>query len=102
MPIAPDFMKKPKSGTHSGHSVRCVVDPPKMLGVHGSQAVDQDLCCGDAICESVCPASIFEMIDTSGNLALEQQSDPVNEVDCIFCRASEVNCPAHPIKITEE
>jgi len=103
MPIAPDFMKKPKSSTHKGHDVRGVVDPPEMLGIHGTQvAVDQDLCNGDAICESVCPVSVFEMIDTPGNPVSEQKSDPVNEAECIFCRACEVNCPTQAIKITEK
>ena len=63
MPIDPDFMKKSKVDTHNGHDVRGEVNPPKKLGIHGTQvAVDQDLCNGDAICVSVCPVSVFEMI----------------------------------------
>jgi len=102
MPIDPEFMKKPKAGTHNGHDVRGEVNPPEKLGVHGTQvAVDHDVCNGDAICVSVCPVNVFEMIDTPGNPISEQKSDPVNEPECIFCRACEVNCPTQAIKITE-
>lgn len=102
MPIDPDFMKKSKVDTHNGHDVRGEVNPPKKLGIHGTQvAIDQDLCNGDAICVSVCPVSVFEMIDTPGHPVSEQKSDPVNEPECIFCGACEVNCPTQAIKITE-
>jgi NAD-dependent dihydropyrimidine dehydrogenase PreA subunit len=90
MPIDPDFMKMSKAGSHNDHDVRGNVDPPKSLGVHGTQvAVDHDVCNGDAICVSVCPVTVFDMIDS------------VREQDCIFCRACEVNCPTQAIKITE-
>ena len=102
MPIDPNFSKKPIIGTHNGHDVRGDLKPPKKLGVHGSQvAVDHDVCNGDAICVSVCPVSVFEMIDTPGHPVSEQKSDPVNESECIFCRACETSCPAQAIKITE-
>ncbi|UCG37036.1 MAG: 4Fe-4S binding protein [Candidatus Bathyarchaeota archaeon] len=102
MPIDPDFMKMPKAGSHNDHDVRGNVDPPKSLGVHGTQvAVDHDVCNGDAICVSVCPVTVFDMIDSPGNPVSEQKSDPVREQDCIFCRACEVNCPTQAIKITE-
>ncbi len=102
MPIDPDFGKRPVIATHNGHDVRGDVKPPTKLGVHGSQvAVDHDVCNGDAICVSVCPVSVFEMIDTPGNPVSEQKSDPVNESECIFCRACETSCPTQAIKITE-
>lgn len=102
MPIDPDFMKKPKVETHNGHDVRGEVKPPEKLGIHGTEvAVDQDICNGDAICVSVCPVNVFEMIKTPGHPLSEEKSDPVNEPECIFCRACEVNCPTQAIMITE-
>jgi NAD-dependent dihydropyrimidine dehydrogenase PreA subunit len=102
MPIDPDFHEKPIVGTHKGHNVRGEVAPPTKLGIHGTQvAVDHDICNGDAICVSVCPVSVFQMIDTPKHPVSEQKSDPVNEAECIFCRACETNCPTQAIKITE-
>jgi len=102
MSIDPDFMKKPKVSTHNGHDVRGEVALPEKLGIHGTQvAVDHDICNGDEMCIAVCPVSVFEMIDTPGNPVSEQKSDPVNEIECIYCRACEVNCPTQAIKITE-
>lgn len=103
MPIDPDFMKKPVVNDHAGHEVRGEVNPPEKLGIHGTKvAVDQDCCNGDEICVSVCPVNVFEMIDSSGHPTSEKKSDPVNEAECIFCRACEVQCPTQAIKITEE
>lgn len=102
MPIDPDFMKKPVAGEHNKHKVRGAVNPPEKLGVHGtSVALDQDCCNGDGICISVCPVSVFEWVDTPGHPESDRKSDPVNEPDCIFCRACEAQCPMHAIKITE-
>lgn len=52
-----DLVYARATGVHAGHSVRGEVSPPTKLGIHGTQAaVDQDLCNGDAVCVSVCPA----------------------------------------------
>ncbi|HID16664.1 TPA: ferredoxin family protein [Candidatus Bathyarchaeota archaeon] len=102
MPIDPDFMKKLKvSGEHAGHKVWGVVDPPKKLGIHGTNvAVDQDICNGDEICVSVCPVNVFEMIESPGHSTSEKKSDPVREGECIQCMACEIQCPTQAIKIT--
>lgn len=74
-----DILEKPKVGTYNGHDVRGVA-PPEKLGVHGTQvALNHDVGNGDEICVSVCPISVFEMIDT----------------------AREVNCPTQATKITK-
>jgi len=103
MPIDQDFMKNLKvTGEHAGHKVRGTISPPSKLGVHGTTvAVDHDVCNGDEICVSVCPVSVFEMIDSPGHPTSEKKSDPVNEPACIFCRACEIQCPTQAIKITE-
>ena len=69
MPIDPDFSsKRKKAGTHSGHDVWGPVDPPKVLGIHGtSVAVDWDVCNGDGICAEVCPVTVFDMVDVKDN-----------------------------------
>ena len=104
LPIDPDFMKnKPVTGEHAGHKVRGEVKPPEKLGIHGTQvALDQDTCNGDGICISVCPVSVFDWVDSPGHPTSEKKSDPVNEPQCIFCRACEVQCPTQAIKITEQ
>ena len=102
MPIDPEFMKKQKkSGEHAGHAVWGEVKPPERLGIHGTNvAVDHDICNGDSVCVSVCPVSVFEMIDTPGHPASDKKSDPVREPDCINCMACETQCPTQAIKIT--
>ena len=102
MTIDPDFMKQPVAGEHNAHKVRGEVKPPDKLGIHGtSVAVDQDLCEGDGICITVCPVSVFDWVDSPGHPISVKKSDPVNEKDCIFCRACEAQCPVKAIKITE-
>ena len=102
MSIDPDFMKKQVVGEHHSHKVRGEVKPPGKLGVHGtSVAVDHDSCEGDGICISVCPVNVFDWVDSPGHPTSNKKSDPVNEPDCIFCRACESGCPVRAIKITE-
>jgi NAD-dependent dihydropyrimidine dehydrogenase PreA subunit len=103
LPIDPDFQKKLQvSGTHAGHKVWGTVEPPKKLGIHGSQtAVDWDCCSGDGVCISVCPVGVYDWADTPGHPTSEKKSDPVNESACIFCMACEIQCPEQAIKITQ-
>ena len=46
MPIDPDFQKKRKIvSQHEGHNIWGPIEPPKKLGIHGSNvAVDWDIC----------------------------------------------------------
>lgn len=101
MPIDPDFKGKMKVvEKHSGHDVWGPVDPPKKLGIHGSNVcVDWDTCNGDGICVEVCPVNVFDMVDTPGHPLSEKKSDPAREPDCIKCLACEASCPTQAIKI---
>ncbi len=101
MPIDQDFKNtRKKSGSHSGHDVWGPVNPPKVLGIHGSiVAVDWDICDGDAICVDVCPVNVFEMVDSPGHPTSEKKSDPARDSECIKCMACETNCPTSAIKI---
>jgi NAD-dependent dihydropyrimidine dehydrogenase PreA subunit len=103
LPIDPDFKNKlEKNGTHNGHDVWGEVKPPEKLGIHGTNvSVDHDICSGDAICVNVCPANVFEMIDTPGHPVSDTKSDPIREPDCIKCLACETSCPVGAIKITQ-
>ena len=69
MPIDPEFQSKLKaSGDHNGHKIWGETSPPTKRGIHGTNvAVDQDVCDGDEICVSVCPTTVFEMIDSPGH-----------------------------------
>lgn len=102
MPIDPDFKtKRKKVETHSGHDVWGPVDPPKVLGIHGTDvSVDWDVCNGDGICAEVCPVNVFDMMDIPpGHPTSEKKSDPAREPDCIKCLACEINCPTKAIRI---
>jgi len=59
--------------------------------------VDPKKCNGDGVCVSVCPVSVFEMQDVSG----EGKSVVVNNDACIVCRACEIQCPTQAITVTE-
>ncbi len=103
MPIDPDFKENRQvTGQHNGHAVRGEVKPPEKLGIHGTQvALDQDVCAGDGVCIAVCPVSVFDWVDSKGHPNSDRKPDPVNEPQCILCRACEVQCPTQAIKITE-
>ncbi|MFH0897334.1 MAG: ferredoxin family protein [Candidatus Bathyarchaeota archaeon] len=90
------------TGEHNGRAVRCEVKPPIKLGIHGTQvALNQDICNGDGLCIAVCPVSVFDWIDSPDHSTSAKKSDPVNEPQCIFCRACEIQCPTQAIKTTE-
>jgi len=102
LPIDGDFRKNRKvANQHNGHDVWGPIEPPKKLGIHGTNvAVDWDCCTGDGICIETCPVSVFEWADTPGHPASEKKSDPAKEKDCIQCLACETQCPTQAIKIT--
>ena len=101
MPIEPNFKEKRKIvDEHNDHKVWGPVDPPKKLGIHGTNvAVDWDSCCGDEICAEVCPVSVYDMVDTPGHPVSDKKSDPAREAECIQCLACENSCPTGAIKI---
>lgn len=102
MPIDPNFQKtRTPAGEHNGHKVWGPVEPPKKLGIHGTDvAVDWEVCTGDGICIEVCPVMLFEWADALGHPTSEKKSDPVREKDCIKCLACEIQCPTQAIKIS--
>ena len=59
--------------------------------------VDLDKCTGCGTCVDTCPVEVFEMIEVDG----EDKSSPVNESECIICRACEVSCPEAAIEVIE-
>jgi NAD-dependent dihydropyrimidine dehydrogenase PreA subunit len=92
---------------------------PTANGIHGSQvAVDWESCVADGVCMDVCPVFVFEwalnpgQAGTGKDKIVEQgtpdwdayrsdKSEPVREMDCIFCMACETSCPTQSIKITQ-
>ncbi|HXW37779.1 MAG TPA: ferredoxin family protein [Nitrososphaerales archaeon] len=118
----------PITGEHNGHKVRAAGiqrldgdgNPyPTANGIHGSQvAVDWENCTADGVCMDVCPVFVFEwtmnpgQAGTGKDIQLDpssqeyqqfrsDKSDPVREMDCIFCMACETSCPTQCIKITQ-
>jgi len=102
LPIDPNFQKtRTVASQHQGHNVWGPVEPPKKLGIHGTNvAVDWDVCTGDGICLEVCPVTVFDWAEAPGHPTSEKKSDPAREKDCIQCLACETSCPAQAIKIT--
>lgn len=62
-----------------------------------SVKVDLEKCTGCGTCVDTCPVGVFELSDASG----ETKSEPVNESECIVCRACEVSCPEEAIEVIE-
>ena len=104
MPIDPEFRNKlKKKGEHKGHAIWGETDPPKKLGIHGTDvAVDQDICDGDGGCINVCPVNVFDLIDTPGHPSSDKKSDPIGESECIKCLACENECHVLAIKVNVE
>jgi len=59
--------------------------------------VDLDKCTGCGTCVSTCPVGVYEL-KKEGD---KEKSDPVNQDQCIVCRACEVSCPESAITVTE-
>ncbi len=55
--------------------------------------VDKDACTGCGTCASVCPQSVFEIVDG--------KAEVVNPDDCIGCRACESSCPSGAIIVED-
>jgi len=118
----------PVTGEHNGHKVRAQgmsrMDGegkpyPTTNGIHGTQvAVDWESCVADGVCMDVCPVFVFEwdlnpgQAGTGKDKVVEQgtpewdqyrsdKSEPVREMDCIFCMACETSYPTLSIKITQ-
>ena len=90
-------------GEHAGHAVWGPVNPPQLLGIHGTYvAVDFDICVADGACIEACPVNVYEWFETPGHPASEKKADPARENDCIFCLACETVCPPMAIKITKK
>ena len=86
---------------HLGHHVWGQVNPPGLVGIHGTAvAVDFDICVADGACLEACPVDVFEWFDTPGHPASEKKADPAREKECIFCMACQAVCPPKAIKIT--
>ncbi|GBC73404.1 Ferredoxin-2 [archaeon HR04] len=101
--IDPNFTKNRQvAGEHAGHAVWGPVNPPQLLGIHGTYvAVDFDICVADGACIEACPVNVYEWFETPGHPASEKKADPARETDCIFCLACETVCPPMAIKITK-
>jgi NAD-dependent dihydropyrimidine dehydrogenase PreA subunit len=118
----------PVTGEHVGHKVlakgkqRMDADGnpfPTTQGIQGTVvAVDWENCTSDGVCMDVCPVFVFEWQLNPGqagtgkdkiveqgsedwNVYRSDKSDPVREMDCIFCMACETSCPTQCIKITQ-
>jgi NAD-dependent dihydropyrimidine dehydrogenase PreA subunit len=101
--IDPNFRNNRQvAGEHAGHAVWGPVNPPQLLGIHGTYvAVDFDICVADGACIEACPVNVYEWFETPGHPASEKKADPAREADCIFCLACETVCPPMAIKITK-
>ena len=101
MGIDPNYRtNRPVVGEHAGHKVYGPVNPPKVLGVHGTiVGVDFDVCIADGSCITACPVNVFQWYETPGHPASEKKADPVNEQACIFCMACVNVCPVAAIDV---
>ena len=101
MPIDPDFQKRrKKAGKEEGIAIWGPVDPPKKLGIHGTNvAVDWDICEGCGTCIDVCPVQLYEWRDTPCHPTSEKKVFPARESDCIQCFQCDKLCPVKAIRV---
>lgn len=59
--------------------------------------VDLEKCTGEGACVTVCPVGVFELKKINNS----DKSEPVNQDQCIVCRACEAQCPESAITVTE-
>jgi protein-S-isoprenylcysteine O-methyltransferase Ste14/NAD-dependent dihydropyrimidine dehydrogenase PreA subunit len=102
LPIDPNFPKNHKKvGKDKGITIWGQVDPPKRLGIRGSNvAVDWDICTGCGICINVCPEHIYDWRETIGHPISEKKAFPIGESDCIQCFQCENKCPVKAVRVT--
>ena len=87
-------------GREEGIAIWGPVDPPERLGIRGTRvAVDWDICDGCGICIEVCPAQLYEWMETSGHPTSEKKAFPARELDCVQCYACEKRCPAQAVRV---
>ncbi len=101
VPIDPDFQENREvAERHLDHEVWGPVNPPGVLGIHGTiAAVDFDICTADGSCFVACPVDVFEWLETPGHPAADKKADPALEKDCVVCYACVPVCPVDAIKI---
>lgn len=101
MPIDPDFQKKrTKIGKEKGVTVWGPIDPPKRLGIRGSNvAVDWDLCTGCGLCLENCPSQVYEWYETEELLSSQRKPLPSHVTKCLYCYQCEKQCPVQAIRV---
>jgi protein-S-isoprenylcysteine O-methyltransferase Ste14/NAD-dependent dihydropyrimidine dehydrogenase PreA subunit len=101
LPIDSDFQKKrEKLGKDEGVVVWGPFDPPKQLGIRGSNvAVDWDLCTGCGVCLEICPARVYEWRETAEHPTSDKKPFPANAVKCMCCYQCEKQCPVQAIRV---
>ncbi|UCC58612.1 MAG: 4Fe-4S binding protein [Candidatus Bathyarchaeum sp.] len=87
MPNNSGFQKMRKRvGKENGVAIWGPVDPPKKLGIRGSNvAVDRDVCTGCGICLKVCPVQLYDWKETTGHPTSEKKAFPARESECACC-----------------
>jgi len=101
LPIDPNFQKnRKKTGKETGINIWGPVNPPKILGIRGTQvAVDWDACTGCGICLKICPQKLYDWKETAGHPISEKKAFPARESDCVQCYQCETQCPAKAIHV---
>jgi protein-S-isoprenylcysteine O-methyltransferase Ste14/NAD-dependent dihydropyrimidine dehydrogenase PreA subunit len=101
LPIDPSFQKRRKKiGKDEGVVIWGPIDPPKQLGIRGSNvAVDWDLCTGCGTCLEICPAQVYEWRETAEHPTSNRKPFPANAAKCMCCGKCETQCPVQAIRV---